>query len=288
MHTRGSSLPEKRTALYESYVDLFFSREAEKSVTVREHRELLIGIHGHLAWLLHCEAQDSRDHGGSGSITDERLRQVVRQYLDSEGHDTALVDELFKGMVERVVALVSRVQGTYEFEVQPLREYFAAKYLYETAPYSPAGRERKGTRPDRFDALARDFYWLNVARFYSGFFSKGELPSLVDRIEVLLVEEPFSHTSHPLVLAAMLLADWVFSQHPKSVATLVGLLLRGSGLRAVAAAMGPRARPNATLVLPKSSGRDELVRTAQRAHDYFGQILDTDLTVQAGAASSLS
>jgi hypothetical protein len=34
IHTRGSSLPDKRTSLYDSYVDLFFSREAEKSQTV--------------------------------------------------------------------------------------------------------------------------------------------------------------------------------------------------------------------------------------------------------------
>lgn len=266
MHTRGASLPDKRTALYDNYVDLFFSREAEKSPTVREHRDLLIGIHGHLAWLLHGEAQEGRN---SGSITDERLREVVRAYLLVEGHETALVDILFAGMVERVVALVSRVQGTYEFEVQPLREYFAARYLYETAPYSPVGRERRGTRPDRFDALARDFYWLNVTRFYAGCFSKGELPSLVDRLEVLLAEPPFLHTAHPRVLAAMLLADWVFAQHPRSVTTLVKLILDGVGLRAIAAALNQRARAPAVLVLPKSSGRDDVVGRAFAVLEQF-------------------
>ena len=30
IHTRGSSLPDKRTALYDSYLELFFNREAEK------------------------------------------------------------------------------------------------------------------------------------------------------------------------------------------------------------------------------------------------------------------
>ncbi|MCA9591187.1 MAG: hypothetical protein KC657_38090 [Myxococcales bacterium] len=258
MHTRGASLPDKRTALYDSYVDLFLNREAEKSETVREHRELLLGIHGHLAWLLHGQAEEGRNRG---SITDEGLRAAVRAYLRSEGHDVALVDVLFKGMVERVVALVSRVQGTYEFEVQPLREFFAARYLYETAPYSPTGREQAGTRPDRFDALARNFYWLNVTRFYAGCFSKGELPSLVDRLEVLLGEVPYGVTAHPRALAAMLLSDWVFSQHPRSVKALVKMILDGGGLRAIAAALTRRARPS-VLVLPKSSGRDDLVERA--------------------------
>ena len=48
-------------------------------------------------------------------------------------------------MVERVVAIVSRVPGTYEFDVQTLREYFAAKHLYHTAVYSPSGNERRGS-----------------------------------------------------------------------------------------------------------------------------------------------
>jgi hypothetical protein len=50
MHTRGVSLPDKRTALYDSYIDLFFDRESEKSEIVRDHRELLListaSLHG--------------------------------------------------------------------------------------------------------------------------------------------------------------------------------------------------------------------------------------------------
>ena len=92
----------------------------------------------------------------------------MEAYLKDEGQDETLAKRLFTGMVERVVALVSRVEGTYEFEVQPLREYFAARHLYDTAPYSPPGRESKGTLPDRFDALARDLFWQNVTRFYAG------------------------------------------------------------------------------------------------------------------------
>ena len=41
IHTRGASLPDKRTALYAAYMELFFNREAEKSEVVRRHRELL-------------------------------------------------------------------------------------------------------------------------------------------------------------------------------------------------------------------------------------------------------
>ena len=137
-------------------------------------------------------------------------------------------------MVERVVALVSRIQGTYEFEVQPLREYFAARHLFETAPYSPTGNERSGTRPDRFDALARNSYWLNVTRFFGGCFSKGELPALADCLEELWKEEPYRHLEQPKILGAMLLSDWVFSQHPRSQQRCAVALVEGATLRHVA------------------------------------------------------
>ena len=260
--TRGSSLPDKRTALYDSYVDLFFNRESEKSPVVREHRDLLIDIHRYLAWVLQSEAEQDT---ARGSISQDRLHQTLANYLAREEQPTNLARELFTGMVERVVFLVSRVEGTFEFEVQPLREYFAARFLYETAPYSPPGKEQRGTKPDRFDALARNFYWTNVTRFYAGCFSKGELPALVERMEELANEEGFKTTTHPRMLASTLLADWVFSQNPKSVAKVVRLVLDGIGLRYLLAS-GPYTRRRRTpwnpIALPPKCGREELVRRA--------------------------
>jgi hypothetical protein len=93
-------------------MDMFFSREAEKSPIVREHRDLLIELHRYLAWIIQTEAEGRR---GAGSVTDDRLRALLHDYLIKEGHETTLVDDLFTGMTERVVALVSRVQGTFEF-----------------------------------------------------------------------------------------------------------------------------------------------------------------------------
>jgi len=183
-------------------------------------------------------------------------------------------------MVERVIALVSRVQGTLEFEVQPLREYFAARYLYDTAPYSPPGDERKGTKPDRFDAIARNFYWLNVTRFYAGCFSKGELASLVDRLQELSRDGNFRRLSHPRTLAAILLSDWVFSQHPRSVSEVVKLITDGLGLRYLLASPSRRVGSGPAVVLPKRSGNDELVNKcfnmlrSNPARDFALDIID--------------
>ncbi len=259
IHSRGSSLPDKRTALYDSYMDLFFSREAEKSDIVRDHRDLLIDIHRYLAWTLHAEAESHVQK--RGSISAAQLRQLLHDYLHNEQHEEGLAESLFTSMVERVVAIVSRVEGTFEFEVQPLREYFAARHLYDTAPYSPPGAEKRGTKPDRFDAIARNSYWLNVTRFYAGCFSKGELPALVDRLEELVREAEYKYTSYPRILAATLLNDWVFAQNPRSMKQVVELVLDGVGRRYFLGSEIRQRHPDPLLNLPARSGRDELVET---------------------------
>ena len=268
IHRRGISLPEKRTALYDNYIEIFFDRESEKATVVKENRELLIRIHRYLAWVLQAGAEvDSESSSGiqraatslSGSITEENLRLLLSDFLKRDGSDPGLVGRLFSGMVERVVAIVSRVQGTYEFDVQTLREYFAARHLYETAPYSPPGNEHRGTISDRWTALSRNFYWLNVARFYAGCYSEGELASLVDDLRALSNSETLRPTSHPQLLTATLLGDWVFSQRPRATESAVDLLLEPRGLRMLVAGIGSEPRHIEDVIVRDRVGRRRLV-----------------------------
>jgi len=221
VHRKGLVLPDQRTALYTAYIDHFMGREAEKSAVVRAHQEVLLELHRYLAWIMQSEAEE-RSEGGS--ISQERLLEVVGEYLERDGRSRDVARLLFQGMIERVVVLVSRVQGTFEFEVQPLREYFAGCYLYETAPLSRPGSERSGARPDRFDALARRSYWLNVCRFYAGCYSKGEIASLVDGLRDLFSDPKVGPTAVPRKLAVALVSDWVFAQVPRAATTVVELL----------------------------------------------------------------
>ena len=268
IHRRGISLPDKRTALYDNYVEMFFDRESEKADVVKENRDLLIRIHRYLAWVLHAGAEvDSESTSGiqesgtslSGSIAEQDLRVLLRSFLEKDGSDPALIEELFSGIVERVVAIVSRVQGTYEFDVQTLREYFAARHLYQTAPYSPAGGERRGTISDRWRALSRNYYWLNVARFYAGCYSEGELPSLIDDLRDLRDDEGFCCTSHPQLLTASLLGDWVFSQRPRAIQDAVDLLLEPRGLRMLVAGAGSGLFQVEDVIVRDTRGRHRLI-----------------------------
>lgn len=255
IYGRGSSLPDKRTALYTAYIETFLDRESDKSEVVRRHRDLLIDLHGHLAWLLHCQAESGEN---SGRIGRDELLSELKRYLEKEGHDPTLVDQLFQGVVARVFVLVSRVEGLYEFEVQPLREYFAGRYLYDTAPYSPPGREVEGTLTDRFKALARNPYWLNAARFYAGFFSKGEIPSLVESLKDMAEDPEFATLNQPRLLAGMLLTDWVFNQNPRSLGEVVAIMADPLGVQVKAGDVRSRLR-DPRYVLPPGSGRQELV-----------------------------
>lgn len=255
LRTRGESLPNKRTALYDSYIDLFFNRESEKNTMIRDHRDLIIDIHQYLAWILHSEAELLKN---SGSIFIDDLKTRLKTYLKKEGHKTEIADQLFHVMKERVCALVSRTQGTYEFEVQPLREYFCAKYLYNTAPYSPLGAEKKGTKPDRFDAIARNFYWHNVARFFSGCFDKGELPMLIHKLKELQNDDNLRYTNYPRLITSQILSDWVFTQYPLLLHDVVKIIVDGINIGKIIN-QESRRTSNEPLLLPIECGRLEVI-----------------------------
>ncbi|HEY0044745.1 MAG TPA: hypothetical protein VGB62_09370 [Allosphingosinicella sp.] len=254
---QGASLPDKRTTLYDRYIDIFLNRESEKSDVVRDHRETLVQVHRFLAWRLQVE---SEENGSAGSITEDRLKLVVRDFLRKSGHEENLVDVLFSGVVERVVALVQRVQGNYEFEVQPLREYFAARYLYDTAPYCPAGERIPGTLPERFDALLRNFYWLNVARFYAGCYNTGELSSLIDNLDELSSSPHFQFIAHSASLRLVLLSDYVFSQYPALSSKLLRPILNPDAIRLFLANKSSLSSSEEAFSVPAGAGRKELVR----------------------------
>ncbi|MFI9813212.1 NACHT domain-containing protein [Saccharothrix variisporea] len=250
---KGLSLPDKRTALYRDYMETFLDREAEKSAIVRDERELILDLHGYVAWELHCRAEVGESNG---NISETKLKALLKSYLQSRGYKKKkidLVDQLFTGMTDRVMVLTSRVEKTFEFEVQPLREYFAAKYLYATARPSSQGAERSGNRSDRFEALLKNPYWWNVTRFYAGFSDVGELANLAELLEDLVVQEDsdFALIAYSRAAALSLLRDQVFSQKPRSLTRVVSLV---SSDRAVALLYAAQE----DLSIPPDSGGEEV------------------------------
>ncbi|WP_433193795.1 NACHT domain-containing protein [Nocardia sp. CA-107356] len=209
IHQVGHSLPDQRTDLYRKYVELFFIRESEKTVAVRENRAVLVGFIGYLAWLLQSQAESEQ---ASGSVSRDQLVQLAREYLESGSHDSSLASSLFGGGLERIFVLVARIEGLYEFEVQPLREYFCAEHLYSTAPVGTyRSTNPPGDRAQRFEAIAANPFWLNVTRFYAGFYIAGEVGSLVMSIKEMIASSDLPRSIHARRVGLALLQDRIFT-----------------------------------------------------------------------------
>ncbi|MDO8145178.1 NACHT domain-containing NTPase [Isoptericola sp. 178] len=251
----GHSLPDARTSLYSEYVKLFMTREAEKSAVVRRHRAVISGIVEHLAWVLQSGAESDR---GSGSIDEESLKHEVESYLDRAEHDSSVVDEVFTHGIERVWVLVQRVEGYFEFEVQPLREYFAARHLYSSAPVLDYRHQNfGGDRSERFEAIASNPYWANVTRFYAGFYQPGEIAALHSSLKQLGNSASLALQLIARNVAVELLADWVFNLKRPVQNEVLDFAFDEMGMRLAALEFGTYDE----LALPQECGRERLAQS---------------------------
>ena len=246
--TKGRSLPDQRTELYEQYMTAYLDREAIKDEAVRENRKLLIRLHGYLAWILH-----SRSEIESTMLSDEELRELIEQFLIERERPVGLIDQLFKG-TERFFLLVSRLQGTYEFEVRPIQEFFAAHHLYKTANRSTNASPAQGSRPDRLKALLRNPYWVNVVRFYCGWYDEGELADLTRHLQDLCADDEYRFLLHPRAVASSILRDYTTAESPRDTRELVSLMCDDLGMRLLIEA------GNIGTPLPPDSGKEFVAR----------------------------
>jgi hypothetical protein len=162
LHQQGAATPTQRTDLYDKYVELLLAREANKHPkAVRDHKEGLLEIIPFLGWYLHAHTEESQING---RMSVDELKEAMRHFQRTYGNRESIVDQLFEGASDRRWALTSKVDGTYEFEVLSLREYFAARFLYHNAGEDNTGFDSTAVLRE----LLRRPYWLNTARFYGG------------------------------------------------------------------------------------------------------------------------
>lgn len=253
IHQIGHSLPDQRTDLYRHYIELFLAREADKSVRVRENRAVLLGFIQHLAWILQTQAEASKS---AGSISAQGLQSLAREYLGARGHAIEIADDLFGGGLERIFVLVERIEGLYEFEVQPLREFFCARHLYSTAPVGTyRGNDLCGDRAQRFEALAANPFWLNVCRFYAGSCERGEMGTLVVSLMEMIRSSDLAVAGHARRVGLALLQDWVFSNVKYTQDLLIRAIFDDAGTQLLICGEG---RLIDELVLEVECGRQTL------------------------------
>lgn len=231
LHQQGAATPTQRTDLYDKYVELLLAREANKHPkAVRDHKEELLEIIPFLGWYLHAHTEESQING---RMSVDELKAAMRHFQGTYGNRESVVDQLFEGASDRLWALTSKVDGTYEFEVLSLREYFAARFLYRNA----------GEDNPNFDSasvlreLLRRPYWLNTARFYGGNAKGNGIYPLTAGIEQELTEgsSPASYLA-----AWALLTDGVFLRRPREARKILTALCSDDGIAVLLSALDRR------------------------------------------------
>lgn len=226
IRTKGDSLPTARTSLYRAYMDLFLAREAAKSRAVLDNLADLEEATAFIGWFMHALTEVDAT---STRLPGARIVREMTMYLASVQKATDGVMGLFEALRDRVWVLTSKHTDTYEFDVQSIREFFAARFLYEFAQ----AENGQGYEPENalVELLARS-YWSNAARFLAGHFQPREIAHVADLIEERLADVGGARQIRTTLWT--LLADGIFKERPPAQTRVAKMLADDLTIRFVA------------------------------------------------------
>lgn len=242
IHRFGASTPTQRTELYQKYMELLFARESDKDARILAYRGQLEDVTPYLGWRLQSEAEDATQ--ARKYTKREMVREIARFLLDL-GVDPSMASDLFTGAWQRIWVLTCKDQVHFEFEVQSVREYFAAKFLASLP-------ERDGVSPSSILLeLCRREYWSNTTRFLAGFLKTNVIPDLADTI----TQNFDTLTDTGYRSAWNLLSDGIFQLRPLPQKRVIKAILSDAhATEVVAEYMDTEA-----VVLPPKHGGSQLV-----------------------------
>ena len=269
---RRRLLPQQRTELYSEYLKTFLDREQseDKEPLLAEERQVIEDIHAYIGWHIHTQTEEGT---GSGSIRSADLKALVREHLADRDGGPQLAEKLLAAFTTRVLCLIERDEGTFQFEVQSLREYFAAVYIFEEADRS--------VRDECLAAVLTRPYWSNVCRFLVGMYSKGEVRGMRAILQDLSKDAMLG--LHPMLrsTAALFLNDRTYEgQKEEPIQEIVDFILGGSGV--VLAEDGLLDTAGSSLQLSERAGRTQAVRHLKARLEK-----ESDPEIRAATASSL-
>ena len=244
INKRGEAVPTARTAIYSAYMDALMDREIERDQIDKDDVDR---VHETTSWLGWRMQSGVETDASLGKLPLKRIRSELFNYLQEVEGPEELLDKLFKASADRFWALTSKEGETYEFAVQPVREYFAARYL---AKY--AGMLSKPVlKGDLLAHLVQRSYWLNTTLFFAGFADPNEIGGLV-----MGLEDALEDGRHPLqvrVALWALLRDGIFSPVSRTQRKAVGLLTDDLSL----CLLSPVSHPDQFPALPEGLGARE-------------------------------
>ncbi len=203
---KGSAFPDRRAELYREYFKTVIDRDVEKSLNLRDQRETIESLHKFLGYKIHALTEAKL---ADGSLRRTELLKLVEAWLKSRGSVSKTAQELFKLGEERlglIVALRGEGEETiYGYEIQPIREYFAAAYIND---------DIQGDAHEVFQTMIRRPFWREVSLFLAGLRRPNEKADLVARAKALDKDEELGWRQDGRGLTLQLLQEGVFSEPP--------------------------------------------------------------------------
>lgn len=174
---KGEAFPDRRAELYRDYFRTVIDRDVEKTPRLLSMRLDIEALHEVIGFKIHSLAESDK---ASSSLSRPQLIAIVEDWLRSEGRQTTAAQELFRLGEERlglIIAVAGEAGETrYGFEIQPVREYFAAAYINERI---------SGNAHDFFQEMVRRPFWREVALFLAGLRRANEKADLLLRAKAL-------------------------------------------------------------------------------------------------------
>ena len=179
--------PQARWNLFNSYYDVIYLREVERSIPsstiLRDYEPDIKAIHNHVGFFLQVESE--RTGGTDAKLSRDRFVSLVEARLRSEGHSgqslTSLAKEIVDAASQRLVFLVEVESEQIGFEIRSLQEFMAAESLM-------SGVDQ--VIKQRLEEIAPIPFWRNVFLFAAGkcFAERQELRDAVHSICAALNE----------------------------------------------------------------------------------------------------
>lgn len=214
---KGEAFPSNRSKLYRDYFGIVIDRDVEKSTNLNKKRSLVESLHSYLGYKIHALAE-SEDL--DGTLERSRLLEITRVWLGERGEDVEEAEELFALGEDRLGLIVAASgegrETKYGFEVQPVREYFAAAYFNE---------QIAGDANSVFQEIARRPFWREVALFLAGLRRDNEKADLISRLAYLDADANNGWRQDGRAITLLLLKEGVFSEPPYAFQQAMDFLL---------------------------------------------------------------
>ena len=157
--------PQARWSLFNSYYDVIYDREVERSIPasiiLRDYQPDIKAIHNQVGLILQIDSE--RTGRTDAKLSRDRFVALVEARLATEGHSSDRLHTLAQQIVEaashRLVFLVEVEAAQVGFEIRSLQEFMAAESLMDGTDQSIR---------ERLDEIAPIPFWRNVFLFAAG------------------------------------------------------------------------------------------------------------------------